>query len=407
MCRVLYDQVRVLKESIKLTVRLIDMYIETLLHRICEVEVLMWNLKSIEDVEDFVLGATVLGTGGGGDPEEGLKLLREALKLRGRIDIVKLEELDRNSTVVVPYYVGTIAPTAKTKKPIKISEPVEKAFEIMEETLGVKIKAVVASEIGGFNTPIAMYISAKLGLPIVDGDLLGRAAPELHQCTVHIFDIPMYPSVIVSETGNIILVKEYSDIDDYEAIARYLSVLAGRFVAVVDTPLKLEEAEKAVVKESLTLCYNVGRAVRNARREGRNPIEAVVEALKGWKIFEGEIVEYKWRDESGFLVGEVIVEGLGNWSGRKFKSWIKNEHIIGWIDDKPAVMPPDLIAFLRDDGEPLTNTVLKEGMKVNVVACKAPEVWRCKRGLELFGPRHFGFNLDYTPVEELVKKFEV
>ncbi|HIQ10605.1 MAG TPA: DUF917 family protein, partial [Pyrodictium sp.] len=75
----------------------------------------MFSLTSRRDIEDLIRGATILGTGGGGDPKEGLKLLDEALKLRGRIDIVKLDELPRDSIIVVPYFVGTIAPTAKTK----------------------------------------------------------------------------------------------------------------------------------------------------------------------------------------------------------------------------------------------------------------------------------------------------
>jgi len=37
------------------------------------------------------------------------------------------------------------------------------------------------------------------------------------------------------------------------------------------------------------------------------------------------------------------------------------------------------------------------------VAAKAPDIWRTPEGLKYFGPRHFGFDYDYIPVEELVK----
>ena len=366
--------------------------------------VTMFSLSTRKDVEDLILGATILGTGGGGDPKEGVKLLEEALKIAGKIDVVKLDELPKDSIVVVPYFVGTIAPTAKTKKPVRIDEPIRKAFEEMQDYLGKEIRGVVASEIGGLNTAVALYVGAKLGLPAVDGDLLGRAAPELHQCTVHIYDIPMYPSMIVTSTGNIVLVKEYSDIDDYEAIARYLSVLDGKAAAVVDTPLTIEQAGKAMVKDTLTLCYELGKNVRAAREKGEDPVKAIVDTLGGWKIFEGEVEKYTWKDEGGFLVGETLLKGTGKWSGHTLKTWIKNEHIIAWLDDKPIVMPPDLIMFVLDDGEPVTNTDLKEGYKVNVLAAKAPEMWRTPKGLELFGPRHFGFDYDYVPVEELVRR---
>lgn len=363
----------------------------------------MFSLVSKSDLENLVLGATILGTGGGGDPKEGLKLLEEALKVRGKIDVVKLDELPEDSVVVVPYFVGTIAPTAKTKKPVKITEPMVRAFTEMKDYLGKEIAGVLASEIGGLNTAIALYIGAKLGLPAVDGDLLGRAAPELHQCTVHIYDIPMYPSIIVTSTGNVVLVKEYSDIDDYEALARYLSVLDGRAAAVVDTPLTIEQAKKAVVKNTISLSYELGRNVREAREKGADPVEAIVRTLKGWKVFEGVVAKYNWKDEGGFLVGETLLKGTGKWSGHSFRTWIKNEHIMAWLDDKPIVMPPDLIIFVLDNGEPVTNTDLSEGVKVNVIAAKAPDIWRTPKGLELFGPRHFGFDYDYVPVEELVR----
>jgi DUF917 family protein len=31
------------------------------------------------------------------------------------------------------------------------------------------------------------------------------------------------------------------------------------------------------------------------------------------------------------------------------------------------------------------------------------DVWRTAKGLELLGPRHFGFDIDYVPIEELAR----
>jgi len=35
-----------------------------------------------------------------------------------------------------------------------------------------------------------------------------------------------------------------------------------------------------------------------------------------------------------------------------------------------------------------------------VTGCPAPSIWRSPRGLELFGPRHFGYVMDYGKIEE-------
>jgi hypothetical protein len=66
-------------------------------------------------------------------------------------------------------------------------------------------------------------------------------------------------------------------------------------------------------------------------------------------------------------------------------------------------MPPDLIMFLDKSGYGVTNDSLKQGLEVSVIASKAPEVWRSEKGLKLFGPRHFGLDYDYTPVEALIR----
>jgi len=363
------------------------------------------RFKSELDVKKLVLGATILGTGGGGDPEEGFRILYDAIKATNRpVELINVEDIPSEGFIVVPYYVGSIAPGLKPKKPVKIADPISKAFELLERELGGRIVGVVASEMGGFNTPVALSIGVLKGFPAVDGDLLGRAAPELHQCTVHIFGYSMAPSALVSETGNIIIVKDYADIDDYESIARYLSVLAGRFVAVVDTPLTREKAEKAVVKNTISLAYKLGDEVLRAIESKESPAEKIAKLLNGWVVFEGIVERYMWRDEKGFLKGEVYIRGRGKYAGRLVKSYIMNEHIMVWIDNEPLVMPPDLFTLIAPSGTPITNTVLKENMEVVAIAAPAPQVWRTPRGLELFGPRHFGFDYNYVPVEELVVK---
>ncbi len=214
----------------------------------------------------------------------------------------------------------------------------------------------------------------------------------------------MSPSAMVTSTGNVVIVKEYADIDDYESIARYLSTLDGRLVGVVDAPMTVEQARKAVVKGTISLCLRVGEEVERARKSGTDPVKAVAEVLKGWVVFEGVVKRYEWRNEGGFLKGEVVVEGISDFKGRELKSSIMNEHLMAWLDGEPLVMPPDLIMFLRPNGEPVTNTVLKVGDRVKVLAAKAPEVWRSEEGLKYFGPRHFGFNYDCVPVEELIRR---
>ncbi len=213
----------------------------------------------------------------------------------------------------------------------------------------------------------------------------------------------MVPAAIASETGNEILIERYANIDDYEALARYSSVISGGHVAVVDSPMSTAEAKKCVVQGTISKCIELGKARREAISSKKDPIKEITGKLDhGKKIFEGTISKYSWKDERGFLFADSYVKGSENFSGSTLKTWIMNEHIMCWIDEKPAVMPPDLIIFLEPEtGLGITNDRLKEGMQVVVIGASIDKVWRKERGLELFGPRRFGLNYDYIPFETL------
>ena len=98
--------------------------------------------------------------------------------------------------------------------------------------------------------------------------------------------------------------------------------------------------------------------------------------------------------------GEVLIEGEGGCAGSTYRIWFKNENIIAWRDGEIDITVPDLICVIDDDtGEPLLNPSYRLGSRVSVVALPAPKQWRTARGLEVLGPRHFGFEVDYRPVE--------
>ena len=364
----------------------------------------MFALETADDVEDFVVGTTILGTGGGGSPETGRALLEADLRAGRRLRVANLNEISDDVLIVSPYRVGSVAPGVKPSKKVVISEPFRVGLESIEHNLKRKVAATVASELGGGNTATALHVAAQLNVPMIDGDLIGRAGPELHQSTTHIFGVSMAPSVVVSESGNVVFIERFADIDDYEALARYVSILAGGHAAVIDTPLTKPIAAKILINGTITKSVSVGRAVREANRLGTDPVEAVRNVLGGWLLFRGAVEKYEWRDEKGFLFGDVTLTGTGDSRGHTFRSWIKNEHIFAWLDAEPAVMPPDLIMFLGSRGYGITNDTLKLGMESAVVAARAPDVWRSEKGMGFFGPRHFGFDYDYVPVEVLVKK---
>jgi DUF917 family protein len=51
-------------------------------------------------------------------------------------------------------------------------------------------------------------------------------------------------------------------------------------------------------------------------------------------------------------------------------------------------------------GEAKINTYIDAGERVAVIGAKGPEIFRSERGLSGAGPRYYGFDIDYLPIEE-------
>ncbi len=72
----------------------------------------------------------------------------------------------------------------------------------------------------------------------------------------------------------------------------------------------------------------------------------------------------------------------------------------GQIKAADYVMVPDLIVNLDlDTGEPITTEVLRYGLRLKVLALPCNPLWRTPQGIELVGPRYFGYEVDYRPLQ--------
>ena len=88
------------------------------------------------------------------------------------------------------------------------------------------------------------------------------------------------------------------------------------------------------------------------------------------------------------------------------KFYFKNENMIAWEGEKPIVMVPDMICCLREDGQPVTNVDVREGMKVVFFGLKAPAEWRTPQAAGVFAPvlEKIGYSGPYAPIETLLAK---
>jgi len=375
-------------------------------------------LRSKDDVEDFVRGCAFLGTGGGGSPSAGLKLLTEDIEKFGEIVIQDASKVRDDAWVATPYLMGSIAP--KTSEVIKKMQELglmkriglaEKMLSLavleLEKYMGVEIEAIVAIELGGANTPGPIDVALSLGRIAVNGDYAGRAIPEVPQTTLYVYDIPPYPAVYVDEYGNKTVITRAINYQMAERLGKLVSVGAFGLVGGASFVMRGTEMKKIIIPNTLTEAYEIGRTIREAREKGDDPAIAVTEKMRGWLLFRGVVKKKDWEDREGYMWGTTYVDGTDEFAGHTAKVWFKNENHVMWFDDKVMATSPDIIVIIdAKTGEPITNTDVKEGMKVSVVGLKGREPFRTPKGLEILGPKHFGFNIEYIPIEKRIKEVQ-
>ena len=363
-----------------------------------------------KELEYLIIGATIFGTGGGGDPEEGLKTLLKDLEEGRKISIIDPKDVKDDALTVCAYFAGTIAPPSKevlekiSKLPRISESPVVAAVRLLEEYVGEKSQAILPAEIGGGNTAEALHVAALLGLPAIDGDLCGRSLPEIVQSTYYVFGIPITPLSVVDPFGNSLIITKIIDDTYVDTIVRPITVAAGGHVGVADHPVKGEVMKKTIVTNTLTKSIELGKAVTEAVKRGEDPIEAIIKFTDGFLLFKGIVKSNEWEDKEGFMYGTSTIEGIDEYSGSTMKIWYKNENLMAWRDGKVVATCPDLICVVDSEtGHGITNDKLSKGMKVTVIGIKAPEVWRTEKGLKVLSPKYFGFKEEYIPIEKLQK----
>ena len=97
---------------------------------------------------------------------------------------------------------------------------------------------------------------------------------------------------------------------------------------------------------------------------------------------------------------DLTLAGLDGDTGTTYRIWFKNENLVTWRDGVPALTCTDLICVLDgDSGEPVTNPNARVGQRLAVIGLPAPASWRTADGLKVLSPRHFGFDIDYAPLQ--------
>src|SRR3989449_668289 len=172
---------------------------------------------SAAEIESLAIGAWILGTGGGGSPYLALLNMRPLSRDGVIVRLMDPMALADDALVAIVSNMG--APLVGQER---LTDPrtIEHAVRMMEESLDRRFTAVMSLEIGGGNSIQPFMAAALLGLPVVDGDCMGRAFPEAQMTSFAIHDLPMYPLTLADVRDNAVIVARAESWKWMERLAR-------------------------------------------------------------------------------------------------------------------------------------------------------------------------------------------
>ena len=351
-----------------------------------------------EMLDRLAIGAGILGTGGGGNPYVGKLMARAHLEAGKTITVVSPSEVPDDAFVTSVGQMG--APVVSVERVPRGDESL-RAMRAVERHMKRRFDYVVPSEIGGTNSIEPFLVAAQAGIPVIDGDGMGRAFPELQMETFVIYGVPATPAALAEHSDREVVMDRIVDAQTLERYARVVTIQMGGSAGYCFPPMTGAEVKRTVIPGTLSLAIRLGDVILDARERHEDPVAAAAEATGGRTMFAGKIVDVNRRLEGGFSRGTAVIEGTGAYEGERLSIEIQNENLIARTSSGEVLaVVPDLICIVdAETAEPITTEVLRYGLRIAVIGIPAPAALKTARGLAVVGPQAFGYpRVEYRPM---------
>ncbi|MFG3552526.1 DUF917 domain-containing protein [Streptomyces sp. NPDC047725] len=364
---------------------------------------------------DFARGCAVLGSGGGGAVAATYAVAEYAIEECGPVRVVSPATLDADALVMPLSTLGTSAVAAERiggrGEPARLRDYVERVH-------GRPVAAVMSGEIGGLNGCLAVAWAARLGLPLLDADSMGRAFPRMDQNVLELAGVRPGPAVLADERGRTLVVDRVDGVH-YELLARAaVDVLGGRAIAS-DYPLTAGQAAAHAVQGTVTQAVCIGRRLAETvdgssgthsaatptgpagpRGPGAPPMSPAHQArsdaasrlpVSRLTAKVSSVQRMTHADGGGTI--EVLLEGIDTDTGRLVLVEARSEFVVALEDGRPLALVPDVIALVDvATGEPVPAEEVRYGLRVRLLTLPSAPVWYTPEGLRLAGPEAFGLH---------------
>jgi uncharacterized protein len=357
------------------------------------------------DITALALGSAVLGTGGGGNSYYGQLAANRLLSDEASVRVIGIEEMNPASFAITSAAIG--APLVCLEKPPSLLA-LKSGFDAVRAALNGTVGAFFAAEIGGLQCMFPLLLAAQCGVPLLDGDSIGRAFPELQMSTFAIYGTTHgLPSALSGDRG--LLMAGFPETQrsrssseppgiELERVLRRVCAQNGGLIYMT-AAYDYESLHRTLIRGTISLSLNIGRAIETARANHEDPQAAVCQVADARRFVGGKVVHVQRSFRTGHDWGSIVIEGVDDDRGRHAAIDFKNEYLILKLDDAVVLTVPDLITLVETDtGAPVSTEILRPGLRVTVLGLQCSPLMRTERALRSVGPAAFGYDLPYVPL---------
>lgn len=350
-----------------------------------------WDIDQ-DSVDPIAIGATLLGTGGGGDAHLARLHLGDLLRRGKRVQVISADDLDDDDIGCAVSGMG--APTVSIEK-LPAGDEIWQAARSLQDRIHQQFGFIAIGEIGGGNAIEALIAGAYSDLPVVDADPMGRAFPELQMDTFMINGVKPSPFALADGFGST-AVMHVPDPASAERFGRALTTAMGGSAALALPIIRGDEVNRFGIHNTLSLCWNLGKAIRDTAHQHNDLMESIREYVPACLLFFGKIVDVDRRTTGSFAKGVVTIDGLEDFSASRMTIDIQNEFLIARQGTEIVATVPDLICAIdAEDSMPIGTESLRYGLRLHIVGIPASAKLKTRSALDTVGPSAFGYDMDY------------
>jgi DUF917 family protein len=281
------------------------------------------------------------------------------------LERVRAAELPPDALVIHAGIVG--APDIVSER-LPAGDEWEAAVRALEHHLRRTAAAVGVIEIGGLNAVIPFIPAVALGLPVVDGDLMGRAFPRLDQMVLSASG----PVALVGSRGERV-VLECPTMPDVERVVRTVIPSLGGAAAFAGYAVDAGTLARDGIAGSVSRAVGLGHAL-------------LADALEAEELFAGRVAAIE--REGALHLRSIVLEDPADPS-RVARVDMGDEYLALAVDGETVAVVPDIICLLdREERRPVAAGRLRVGRHVLALRLEPPPETRALGAL--VGPGAFG-----------------